>query len=326
MNFQCKSCGGNMVFDPGKQAMICPHCGGKNTETREGDDSLVTCAACGGQIEIGTYESSSRCPYCQNYLIFDSRVEGDYEPDLIIPFQLSKEKAIQAMEEAFKKRTFTPMSFLSQKTLESMKGVYVPFFFHDYDLSGRFLGKGKKVRSWRSGNYIYTETSIYEVERQMKASFQGIPVDASIAMDDGTMDLMEPYRDEKFTDFDPKYMSGFYGEVYNMPAEELRPRADVKANEYGQNLMRESLGDYSSLQPEVQEIRSETGKVSYGLLPVWVYKYRWMGKEYPFYVNGQTGKVVGVTPISRLKVAFYACSLGFFLGSILEMLVFMLGD
>ena len=39
------------------------------------------------------------------------------------------------------------------------------------------------------------------------------------------------------------------------------------------------------------------------LFGVIIYKYQ--GKDYPFYVNGQTGKITGSTPVSKKKVIAY---------------------
>ena len=40
-------------------------------------------------------------------------------------------------------------------------------------------------------------------------NYEGIPVDASIAMEDGIMDLMEPYNYKELMQHDNKYLSGF---------------------------------------------------------------------------------------------------------------------
>ena len=69
-----------------------------------------------------------------------------------------------------------------------------------------------------------------------------------------------------------------------------------------------------------QDVRVEDSSATYGLLPVWKYDYTYKGKEYPFYVNGQTGKLVGIAPISKAKVWAYAGTLGVTLAAILCML------
>ena len=209
------------------------------------------------------------------------------------------------MDKEFKRRLFAPISFLSDKTLEGMKGAYVPFFLYDFFAESEYRGEGTKVRSWRSGNYDYTETSYYEVERRMEASYDNIPADASYEMNDYTMDLMEPYDYSDLVSFDPKYLSGFFGEIYNDTSDKFVERARKKASESAESLMKQSISGYASLRADVDRTVLTDQKVDYALFPVWIYKYKYGGKDYNYYVNGQTGKVIGKTPVSKLKVLIY---------------------
>ena len=43
-------------------------------------------------------------------------------------------------------------------------------------------------------------------------------------------------------------------------------------------------------------------EANYAMLPVWLFTYKYKDKDYTFMVNGQTGKVVGEPPVSKLKV------------------------
>ena len=189
-----------------------------------------------------------------------------------------------------------------------MEGIYVPFWLYDYEASYDYVGEGIKVRSWTSGDTEYTETSYYEVIRDMKVDFDRIPVDASYAMDDGIMDLMEPYQYQELKGFQPKYMSGFYGEVYNQGAPELEGRAQVKARNSSQEMMQASLGEYNRVRPVRNDLQLSRNGVRYALMPVWQYLYQYRGQTYQYHVNGQTGKVIGTTPVSRGKVLSYAAS------------------
>lgn len=308
MLFKCKNCGGNVVFDPDRETMYCPHCEGEESQDVLQGGSLTQCVNCGAPLQVGEYTSASRCEHCGSYLVFNERVEGVYEPHLVLPFKVSRKKAVDAMNQEFGKRIFTPAGFLSSKSLEKMQGIYVPFWLYDYDADYQFEGEGTKVRSWRSGDTEYVETSYYEVVRRMEASFDKIPVDASYAMDDGVMDLMEPYDYQKLTAFNPKYMSGFYGEVYNQPAPELEGRAQVKVRNSSEELMQGSLSGYSTMKARRKDLHLQRNGVSYALMPVWEYLYQYQGKTYQFHVNGQTGKVVGKTPVSRQKVLAYGAS------------------
>lgn len=306
MNFQCKNCGGNMVYSPKVKAMYCPYCEGTDCESVAGDASLTVCASCGGELSVDKFDSSGKCPYCGNYLVYNDRVSGEYLPDSVIPFKLTKDEAVESMDKEFKRRKFAPISFLNEKTLENLKGYYVPFFLYDFTADYDYLGEGTKVRTWRSGNYDYTETSYFEIVRKMHAEYDNIPADASYVMEDNTMDLLEPFDYNELMEFDPKYLSGFFGSIYNDKSDTFKPRAVIKATNSAKALMRDSIKGYATVKAEVDDLRFQDGKVDYTLFPVWKYVFKWAGKEYPFYVNGQNGKVIGKVPISKLKVIIYS--------------------
>ncbi len=308
MIFKCKNCGGNVVYHPAKKEMYCPHCDSINSEELMLDNAMTQCANCGAPVQTGEYTSASKCAHCGSYLIFQERVEGKYQPNLILPFKISKEQAVEALNTEFRKRVFTPESFLSEKSLEGMNGMYVPFWMYDYQTVYDFEGEGTKVRTWRSGDTEYTETSYYQIVREMNAGFDKIPVDASLAMDDGEMDLMEPYTYAELEDFQVKYMSGFLGEIYNEEADALEERAKGKVQEAMEELMQQSLSGYSRILPRRKDKNLKREGTNYTLLPVWMYFYQYRGKTYRFYVNGQTGKVVGKTPVSKEKVIAYGLS------------------
>ena len=308
MIFKCKNCGGNVVFEPGRGRMYCPHCESEESQDTIQGGSLTQCVNCGAPIEIQDYTSASRCEHCGCYIVFNERVEGTYEPHMILPFRINKDNAVAIMEKEFGKRLFTPRDFMSVKSLEKMVGIYVPFWLYDYKACYDFAGEGTRVRSWRSGNTEYVETSYYEVIRKMDVDFNKIPVDASYAMEDGVMDLMEPYDYRVLQDFEPKYMSGFYGEVYNQGAPELEGRAQKKAQSASEELMQASLSGYNSMKTFRKDLNLQRDGVNYALMPVWQYLYRYKDKTYQFHVNGQTGKVIGATPVSKAKVLSYGAS------------------
>jgi len=339
MNYQCKNCGGNVVFNPKMKSMVCPYCDSTNSEDIKGSDipswydidrdalakenrvysmeagaedekATYVCASCGGETEIGKFTSASRCPYCNNYLIIGKRISDGYRPSMILPFKIDKDGAVELLEKEFKKRIFTPSSFLTEKSLKDMNGRYVPFFLYDYKVFSSFRGVGTKVRSWVSGDYRYTETSYFQLEREMKAVYDNIPVDASIEMDDSVMDLMEPFAYSDLMSFEPKYLSGFFGEVYNAPATAFQPRAEEKVKESAEQLLRESYSGFTGVVTEHKEHKCAAGRVDYALLPVWVYAYNYRDKIYNFYVNGQTGKIVGRTPVSKPKLFVYGATVG----------------
>ena len=305
MLFRCKNCGGNVVYSPEKGDMYCPHCDGIDSGEKEVSEEKTICVNCGAPLELKDYNSTCKCEYCGSYIIVDERVSGAYRPGLVLPFRIGMEQAVELLKKEFKSRVFTPGTFLAESTLTEMKGMYVPFWMYDYGADCTYIGQGTKVRVWTGGNTEYTETSYYRVVRKMGMDFQKVPVDASIEMPDDVMDLMEPFDYNGLEDFQEKYMSGFYGEIYNQKAGELEGRAHQKAEKDAECLLQETLAGYATLVPEQKNIKMEQKATHYALLPVWRYIYKYQEKEYPFYVNGQTGKIIGSTPVSKKKVLAY---------------------
>lgn len=310
MLFRCKNCGGNIVYSPEKKAMCCPHCEAIDSEEKMAtpqitEETKVTCASCGAPIDITEHTSATKCPNCGNYVVLDERVSGKFLPHLIIPFKIGKQDAKELLKKEFSNRPFTPAGFLSNASLDKMEGSYVPFFMYDYHSDMNYQATGTKVRTWVSGSYRYTETSYFDITRQMYADFEKVPVDASIAMDDGLMDLIEPYNYKELEQHQDKYMSGFLAEKYNMGERELTPRAVTKVMKDSKAMMEATVTGYATVTNVHENINPIKKAVDYALLPVWEYIYSYQGKEYKYHVNGQTGKVLGVTPVAKGKVVAY---------------------
>lgn len=309
MIFKCRSCGANTVWSPEKDSMCCPHCESIDSEEEVRNDNMFQCAVCGAPMQPKEFDSANKCEHCGAYTIFEERISGEYLPHLILPFKVGKQKAKDLIKQEFGKKLFLPSSFLKESYLDKMEGDYIPFFLFDFDCHYRFAGKGKKIRRWTTGDTEYTETSIFQIYRDMDVDFSRIPADASIAMPDGEMDLLEPYNYGEMMGFEPKYMSGFFAERYSVSKESLEPRARQKARNDAGALMRSSITGYNSVTPEMDDCQCRTKAENYALLPVWNYIYRFKGKDYFFRLNGQTGKLVGKAPISIGKVTAYAVTL-----------------
>ena len=167
MLYRCVNCGGNVVYDPAKKKMVCLSCGGSDCQELVPSQEPVICINCGSQIPYTEYQSAGRCPSCGTYLLRDDKVNYPYGADVILPFKISKHEAEEKLRNEFGKKLFIPGTFLSQKTLEALKGVYVPFWMYDYDSDVAYEAIGTKVRSWTSGDKRYTETSYFDVGRSL---------------------------------------------------------------------------------------------------------------------------------------------------------------
>lgn len=310
MFYRCKNCGGNVTYHPEKKKMVCESCGSEDSQQEIPQKEIHVCSNCGGQIETTEYTLACRCPYCQTFHIFEDRMEGEYRPQLLLPFCLGKYEAAEKMKKHFSSNLFLPSDFCAAASIETMEGLYVPFWMYDFCSHIRFEGEGDRIRTWREGDYEVTETRVYRLIRDMEINYAKIPVDASIAMEDGMMDLLEPYEYGELNDFTPVYLSGFQADVYEQNSDALKGRAEEKADGFSRSYLAEENAGYAVVRPLEDYIENEKKNTFFAFLPVWKYIYHYDGKEYPFYINGQTGKVIGAPPVSRARV--FGMSAGIF--------------
>ena len=152
MIFKCKNCGGNTVYEPGRKRMYCPHCESLDSEDRLQGGSVTQCANCGAPITISPYASSGRCEHCGTYIVFNERVEGEYEPQLILPFKVSKDAAVEMLHKEFKKKRFCPPVFYQRRVWKKWKETMCRF--------GSMIIRSAMIFSGRARKYAVGEAAI----------------------------------------------------------------------------------------------------------------------------------------------------------------------
>ena len=245
ISYQCPSCGAPLNFSGEDNKLHCSGCenayerenieqfGDAEAKSKEessfrwsacsGEETLdtvvYTCPQCGGEITGDQVTAAARCPYCDNNVVMSSQVFGVLKPDLIIPFKTTKEQAIEALKNFYKKKKLLPDAFKSENRIKEIKGIYVPFWLFDCDASASFVFDCTQVSSWRSGDYEYTKTDHYAAVRSGNADFDGIPVDASSKMADDFMDSLEPFDLKDAISFDEAVLSGFLADKFDVSSE-----------------------------------------------------------------------------------------------------------
>ena len=136
-----------------------------------------------------------------------------------------------------------------------------------------------------------------------------MPVDASKKLDDTLMHKIEPYNYNDLTGFSMQYMSGFMAEKFDVESEEAKSVMKERVEKYSEDRLRGTVGGYSSFQVTGKQITLSDTVESYSMLPIYLLINKYKEKEHAFIVNGQTGKVVGDTPISFVKQLGFAGSI-----------------
>ncbi len=338
--YQCPNCTGPLHFNAKVGKLTCDYClsefeteeikkmyAGKNAEAaaaenaeREwGDDagrmSAYSCSTCGAELICEKETAATSCPYCGNPTIIPGQFKGTDKPDYCIPFRHEKKEAVKALSNYYKGKLLLPKSFVSDNHINEIQGVYIPFWLFSGTSEGSGVYDAIRESRLRSGdNEIITEKH-YEVVREGHLSFDKIPVDASVKMDDALMDSIEPYDYADLKTFEMEYLPGFLANKYDVSKNDSIPRARDRANKSLETALRNSVTGFDSVHTKSHAENFTGTDIEYGLFPVWLLNTRWDNKDFMFAMNGQTGKMIGNLPISTGK--FIAWIIGVFLPAII---------
>ena len=354
MNYKCPNCDGPLTFNPDKQMFTCEFCLGefspaqvqqqnaereqrKTYDEREVEHAeqvkqeakaagvedngeyavSYTCPSCGAEVVTTSTTAATTCFYCYNPVVLGSRLSGEFNPDSVVPFELSKEKAMDRFLAMCGKKWFLPKGFAGKQQFEKLNGVYFPYWFADEQKTAHLTATGKKIRTWRSGNKEYTETRVFHVVRGGDVIIRNVFERALKSESREMLQSVHPYDLSKAQPFAMSYLSGFQAEKRDLDKKDVEPVIEQKMHEYAEQVLKNTAEGYSTITTESFNERTELSAYTYNLLPVWMVTYRFKDEIIPFAINGQTGKAYGNLPVAKGKLALVA--------AIVAVLVFVLG-
>ncbi|MBO4927652.1 MAG: hypothetical protein J5379_05310 [Clostridiales bacterium] len=333
-SIKCPNCGGNLVFNADLQLMVCEYCMGrfsaeelKNTIVPQapsdsdagdrihqtgaeehirkslGDEGVkFICNSCGAEVVADKNTSATFCAFCGSPAIISQRMTDEFSPDFILPFKYGKDEAIKKFYKWCKGGRWTPFDFVSDKNIQKLTGLYVPFWLYDVDGDIDVIGEGVEESSVTIGNTTTVTTSYYNARRRMKLFWERIPLDGAKRIDDQLMEAIEPFDFKEIQPFDPAYMQGFFAERYDLTGDDMKERLIDRVKHYITEELTPSYKRYNKgFTPKQDNTVLYEPKMKYAMLPVWFLHYKYNGQDYHFCMNGQTGEVAGVPPVSRLK-------------------------
>ena len=292
---------------------------------KEGEAIQYHCNNCGAVIITDSTTTATICSFCGAAIVLGDRLTGALQPARIIPFKINKTQAQEAFIKWCKGGKLTPTGFMTADRIKNITGIYVPFWLYDVNGSGDVDATCTRVRTYTSGDYIYTETKYYHVYRKVHLNYLNIPVDASSKMNDLLMDLIEPYNYQDLIKFQMPYLAGYIAEKYNYSDKDMFTRAKTKATSYVDTYLRNTINSYSSVIYNRKNINIKQRKSYYTLLPVWMVCYDYKDSDHIFAMNGQTGKIVGKPPLCSKKIATWFTLVSLISFIILKVIALLLG-
>ena len=342
VTYQCPNCSAGLQFDPAKGKFACEYCLSEFTEQeladtetaraaedaaseaarRAAEDSETvdevyseglsgySCAACGAELIADKNTVATFCPYCHNPVLLAGKLAGQMRPHKVIPFKIDRNGAENTFFNYAKKKKFLPKDFLSQKQLAHLTGIYYPFWVTDADVSASMSARATRVRSWRAGDYRYTETSRYHIRRAGEIHFEDIVTPALTEEDREMLDGILPYPSDALQEFSMPYLSGFVAKKRNLEQASVRDAVYSRMTDYSQTLLRNTIHGYTTVTPESPRLLTHVMHWDYTLMPIWILTYKHRKKTFTYAINGHTGKIYGAFPVSGRKLALFSLLLG----------------
>ncbi|MBE5880759.1 MAG: hypothetical protein E7289_00390 [Lachnospiraceae bacterium] len=295
---KCQNCSAALFYKPTSGMLECDACGAAFWPSQFEEPDAVenemqvdyySCTACGAQLAVNGVETSTFCSYCgQPTVVFD-RVSSAKKPDYIIPFSVSKEKAVSLIRAHIEKGNFVPQE-IKNFEVERVRGIYIPFWLYNVEYADTQFLSGEVG----SGKNSHTEYFM----RKAKVLFHDMTLDASVQLNDGVSQRLEPYDTRGLVDFHSAYLSGFYADCFDYKAEDMMGYAtyrckilfdaEVRKTIRADKIMLQSSHPYSNVVDS-----------KYAMLPAWFMTFRYEDTPYTILVNGQTSKVVGAVPYDK---------------------------
>ncbi len=267
---------------------------------------LFLCPSCGAEIVTDATTAATYCYFCHNPVVLSGRLSGEFLPNKVLPFAVEKEEATKKFLAWAKKKWFVPRDFFDQSQVEKLTGVYFPYWAVDAEMDGQLTGTGTSLRIWRVGEIEYTEHKQFAVTRQGKIRIKELIKNAlSKNVQQKMVTGVQPFPLEKAVDFRSQYLAGFQAEKRDIEYQTLSDEVKQELSGYAEQLLSDTVNGYTSFNRTQRSIDITQQHNNYVLLPVWLVTYRAddPNKSAFYYaMNGQTGKVSGVLPISYQRL------------------------
>lgn len=324
--YKCPNCGKVLVFKADKQGWFCECCESlfndeeikirfdfnnngkyKLPEKRIKDIDLKfaekarlsVCEKCGLEFVSDAGNPVSECVFCHNKIENYERISGQYCPYSTLKFTVSEQEAESAFAKFCGKRKFMPSAY--RKNF-SIKPVYIPFQIADCIVKADAAAEGRKIISDKDKKFRYTKTKEFSVKRNCIITYDGIPADNFSGLSKKTLESIEPFDFNKAVVFDMEHIKDIPvnspDNNKKLPFQNVKNRCVMMSD----NIIRQSMKGYSSLAVSEINVNIMDTDWRYILLPVWIYTFKYHGKQYEFAVNGQNGKFSGNLPLSVFKM------------------------
>lgn len=331
---KCPHCGGVLSYSPNTQNLVCEHCAYSeeiiNPQphvnernffsadfTKNHDWGVKTkkiiCQSCGGESIFDALDVAGVCPYCDTNQVMEAYDDTSLAPHGVCPFSVDEEQSMQMFKTWISGKAFCPGPVKKRIKPEKLHGVYLPYWTFDTYTSSSYRGeygmrryrrdsdgKSKEYMEWHLTSGTYRE------------SIDDHLVIGTNRFNDKELKGLGEFATENSLGYKPEYLAGFAAERYSIGVEDAWESAKTQITKY----LGPVVTDHIRFSNHANDSRLISMSVSfddigykYLMLPVWMSSFKYKNVVYHFYINGQTGKVCGKTPVSSRKVILLILSI-----------------
>jgi len=334
----CPACGAQAEWNPGKQKLVCPFCGTESPyqigatgaieeldlvrALREMPEDLrgwqtekrtVQCRSCKAVSVFDPKRVGQRCEFCGSPEIVDyEEIKSPIRPQSLLPFKVPEPAVREQIRRWYKSKWLAPGSLKSRALVDTVKGVYVPYWTFDAQV----------VCPWEAdaGHYYYTTETYRDSKGNMQTRevrhvrwepasgtvehfFDDEPIPGTQGIAHALLQQVEPFPTNELVPYDTSYLSGFVVEHYQIVL--------LDAAKASEDSMREKLEGMCAAQVPGDTYRNLVIHPTFSartfkhiLVPLWLLTYTYGARIFHVLVNGVTGRMAGEYPKSFWKVFF----------------------
>lgn len=257
-----------------------------------------SCKACNQTFITYTKSENRRCPACGTHQIAVSQGTFD-EPDGIIPFSIDKDFAKTNIRKHLKKQLFLPSMFTAPQTIDTLQGIYLPFWLYDFKLKGTLSYEATKSFYSNDEKGRYQEVEHYEVVREGDMVFDPAIICASSIVDSSYIDECKPFNFKEAVSYDGSLFEQHMIVLYDNDFMTCKKGLEEQLEKQVMNELEQTVSGYQTRSTKSKLTELADLDVTYLLFPFWIMTATYKNKVYTCLINGQNGTITGRYPMDH---------------------------
>ena len=343
---RCPNCGASPKYDITSGNLVCGHCNfTQEIESNDGvqrrqltdelrrskpawtEGRVFRCDGCGAkEVQTGK-EITQLCAFCGNKSIISVNELCGVKPDSVIPFKIDIDNAREIFKRWMRGKWLAPRSFKTYDIREHMKALYCPswsFTTNTQSMYNGTLARRQTVHRRNPNGQMVASSRLvnFNARGTININYVDHLVQSSDRISPATFNQLKPFDLRELRVYRTEFLQGIVTEHYTR---ELSQCFDEFSNFIRTDLRRRIMQKHMADSVGRLDINTNylTKEFNYILLPLYIANYKFREKQYNFFINGISGKLVGKYPKSGLKVFLLCAGIGLVVAAAIGIGVFV---